>query len=380
MSFFDKWKRIGVNLFSNTKINSLDIIKESHNRTEEELNDVALTPLEEISKESKRIPKVLLREQQLKKDHDLFSVDGHAIDAFMQENRHAENLIKEIKRKFRKVERFNFEVHWKDLLLLLNELKSIEIHFRRKEELLFPQLQNEKLGLLSENFTTLHTAILKNIRNMIQAASTKNIKNFKTLFNQTCPMIHEGILKEERMLFPSALSQLNETQWKKIREQSKEIGYCWIEQIKDELVLRMEHEKNKLDGFRLETGFLPIGLIDKAFNALPCEITVVNADNKIVYYNCKDSRIFKRKTSFIGERFEDCHTGKSEKTVKKIISAFKKEKSEMFELWFNIENHKIYVQYKPFYDDEERYIGFIEIAMNVSYYRHLEGEKINILN
>lgn len=380
MSFFDKWKKIGVNLFSNTKINSLDIIKESHNRTEEELSDVALTPLEEIGKESKRIPKVLLREQQLKKDHDLFSVDGHAIDAFMQENRHAENLIKEIKRKFRKVERFNFEVHWKDLILLLNELKSIEIHFRRKEELLFPQLQNEKLGLLSENFTALHTAILKNIRNMIQAASTKNIKNFKTLFNQTCSMIHEGILKEERMLFPSALSQLNETQWKKIREQSKEIGYCWIEQIKDELVLRMEHEKNKLDGFRLETGFLPIGLIDKTFNALPCEITVVNADNKIVYYNCKDSRIFKRKTSFIGERFEDCHTGKNEKTVKKIISAFKKEKSEMFELWFNIENHKIYVQYKPFYDDEERYIGFIEIAMNISYYRLLEGEKINILN
>lgn len=340
----------------------------------------SLSPLEEIGPQSKKIPRVLKKEKQRdKKSKSVFTPDGHAVDAFMQENRHAEMLLKETRRIIRKIEKFGLEVHWKDALLRVNELKDIENHYRRKDELLFPKLQPENFNVLTENFSALHREVKKNIRNMLQAIKNKNTRNMKALFNQTYEMIHEGILKEEQVLFPAALSQLSEEEWKEIRSEGKNIGYAWIEKRRDQLTLQMEEEGKKLDGFRLSTGFMSIDRIDQTFNALPVEITVVNEEDVIVYYNREESRLFKRLPSFIGEKYVDCHTGRNEKTVKKIISKFRRMQRENIELYFNMDERKIFVQYKPFYSTEGEYRGFIEIATDISLYRLLEGEKTEIL-
>lgn len=336
-----------------------------------------VSPLQQIAATTKRLPKILVKEQESSKTQQDFTPDGHAIDAFMQENRHAEQLLREINRKLKKIERIGLDVHWNDMLLLLNELKEIKIHFKRKEDLLFPKLQEEKLNLLTENFTTLHNKINVNISNMIAATEAKNYKNLKQLFVQTDKMIVQGITKEEQVLFPSALSKLSDLHWKEIRTAGKEIGYCWISQSQDQLTQHLDQNSIKLDGFRLDSGFMTIAMIDSLFKALPLEITVVNQKDIIVYYNNIQNRIFKRGSNFIGAKFEDCHSGKTEKTVKKIISNFKKEKCDNIELYFNMENKKIYVQYKPIYDNFDNYAGFIEIAMDITYYRSLEGEKID---
>lgn len=338
----------------------------------------SLSPIEEVGATSKKLPKVLIKEQLEKKNGD-FTPDGHPVDAFMQENRHAEIIIREMRKKLKKIEKYNLDVHWKDFLLLLNELKEIDIHFRRKEELLFPRLQeNNSLTLLTENFTTLHHEIKKSIRNMIMAVKTKNLKNLKSLFTATASMIHEGIVKEEQILFPSALSQLTNEAWRELRKLGKTVGYCWIERAKDQLALHMEQGNiSKLDGFRLETGFMDLNTIDSVLNNLPIEITVINADDKIIYYNHQSSRIFMRTPAFIGERYEDCHTGKNSRTVKKIIADFKRGKKDNIELYFNMENRKIFVQYKPLFNGEN-YNGFIEIATDITYFRSIEGEKIEI--
>lgn len=363
----------GFTFFKNNKKITLT---DQPNTNEVNQNQV-LSLLQQINATSKRLPKVLLKEQVQNKYRQDFTPDGHAIDAFMQENRHAENLLREIRRKLKKVERIGLDVHWKDLLLLLNELKEIKIHFKRKEELLFPKLKEEKLNLLTENFTTLHNKINVNISNMITAAEAKNYRNVKQLFSQTDKMIIEGITKEEQVLFPSALSQLSDLHWKEIRSAGRNIGYCWINQSQDQLTQHLEQSSIRLDGFRLDTGFMTIAMIDSLFKSLPIEITVVNQKDIIVYYNNKSERIFKRSSNFIGERFEDCHSGKTEKTVKKIISNFKKEKCDNIELYFNIDNKKIYVQYKPIYDASDNYAGFIETAIDITYFRNLEGEKID---
>ncbi len=362
----------------------VDTIKEVENDTNEKIKAVqrqsSLSPLEVIGAQTRKIPKVLIKEQKKeKKNKSHFTPDGHSIDAFMQENRYAEQLLKEIQKISKKIEKSPLEVHWKDALLCVTDLKEIELHYRRKEELLFPHLNQDDFVLLTENFSILNKTVKKNIRNIIQSVKSKNIKNFKALFNQTYEMIHEGIKKEEQTLFPAALSKLTETQWETIRAEGKEIGYAWIERAQDPLTAHMEEEGETLEGFRLETGFLSIEKIDQVFNSLPLEVTVVNEEDQIIYYNRHEDRIFKRLPGFIGENYINCHTGRNEKTVKKIIANFKKQKQEEIELFFNMDDKKIFVQYKPFYNHNGEYKGFIEITTDISYYRQIEGEQTDIL-
>ena len=339
----------------------------------------SLSPIEEIGSKSNKIPKVLKKEKKkIKNKVEQFTPDGHAIDAFMQENRHAELLLKEIKRIFKKVEKFYFDVHWKDTLLLLTELKDIEKHYKRKEELLFPLLQPEDFSQLFKNFEILHKEVNKKIRSLIQSAKTRNLKSFQQIFNTTHEIIRDVIVKEEQVLFPAALSQISEKQWRQIREKGKEIGYAWITKREDVLTEQMAKDGKNMEGFKLNSGYLTLNQIDVALNSLPLEITVVNGDDIITYYNNEKNRLFKREPAFIGEKFIDCHTGRNEKTVKKIISDFKQHKNENIELYFNMDDKKIHVQYKPLYSPDEDYIGFIEIATDISYYRSIEGEKIKI--
>ncbi len=342
-------------------------------------NSIALSPLDEASNTTRKLPKIIRKDKSKnKKEKSTFTPNGHAIDALMQENRHAEILIKESRRALKKIDRSPIELHWRDLNLLINELAEIKYHYQRKEELLFPKLQGENCAPLLEYFINIHKEIRKNIRNLLQAIKSSNLKNVKQTFLVTTEQIHNCITKEEQLLIPTALSQLKDEDWQEIRNMGKTIGYSWIEKDQDPLALHLKTQGIKLDGFRLDTGFMSINRMDQVFNALPVEFTVINADGIIIYYNQENTRNFKRKPKFIGESYTDCISTKNTKNIKKIIEIFKKKEQEFVDLYFYIDEQKIYVQYKPLYNVAGEYSGLIEIAQDITFFTTLEGEKREI--
>ncbi|MBN2652178.1 MAG: PAS domain-containing protein [Spirochaetales bacterium] len=348
-------------------------------RTEtEEIDKIDIEKLKQSKSAEKKMP-FFARKKKAKEKENTYSPSGHPVDFFMQENRYAEKILKEIKQTIKKIENSNLPVFWQNAQALTEVIKDIELHFKREEEILFPCLEANNMFGLSAHFINLHKEIKKTIRNMSQAAKNRNISNFKSLFVNLSLLLKDSITKEEQTLFPTALSQLTENEWSQIRAEAKKIGYAWLDASSDALKTHIQKTDIKIDGFRLDAGFLTLDKIEFLLNKIPVEITVINSDDQIVYYNHdNNSRIFPRSIGNIGEKYSHVYDSKDAKKISKIISNFKKQKSASEEFYFQKDEAYIYLRYLPIFGDAGDYQGLVEIVQNIADLKLITGEKTEL--
>ena len=109
-------------------------------------------------------------------------------------------------------------------------------------------------------------------------------------------------LKEELILFPAALEIIDDEEWGKMHLQSLEYGFPFIE--KPEL---KAFEKEKLSEihdyikdfnlgylFKTDTGSLNFEQLLAVFNFLPIDITIVDENEIVAFFNRPKDRIFPR--------------------------------------------------------------------------------------
>ncbi len=300
---------------------------------------------------------------------------GHPIDRFMQENRYAETILRELKKLIRKLERNNFDATWNQIEDLVKQLKDIELHYKRKEEILFPYLEKYNVTDLSSAFASEHKEIKKRLRNLSQSIKNKNIDNINSLYIDVSKLIRKVILDEDQILFPAALSKLSFKEWSEIRKLSLEIGYSWIENSIATIDRSIKSSNETLEGFTLDTGFMTLDMIDLVLNNIEPEVTIINEKGIITYYNKNLNRIFRREPDIIGTKYEDMFTGKNSKNMKKIIDTLKKKKKDFIEIYFEEQENTIYIKYIPLFDKKEKFIGVMETIQNISYYKDISGEK-----
>lgn len=120
---------------------------------------------------------------------------------------------------------------------------------------------------------------------------------------------------------------------------------------------------------------LPSETIESIFEALPIEISFVDADDTVRYFNKGMNRIFPRPDSVAGKKVQDCHPQKSLDKVEEILKGFKAGTLDKAEFWINLRGKMIYIRYFPVKDKEGNYIGCIEAAQDITDIRKLEGEK-----
>ena len=120
---------------------------------------------------------------------------------------------------------------------------------------------------------------------------------------------------------------------------------------------------------------LPEEFLEPMLDAMPIEISFVDADDKVRYYSKGDKRIFQRSSVVIGKRVQDCHPKESVSKVVEILSAFRAGTEDRARFWINFKGMKVLIQYFAVRDEHGKYLGCLEATQDITSIRELDGEK-----
>ncbi|RLC04431.1 MAG: hypothetical protein DRH90_08660 [Deltaproteobacteria bacterium] len=116
--------------------------------------------------------------------------------------------------------------------------------------------------------------------------------------------------------------------------------------------------------------------IDAIMETLPFEVTFVDAQDSVAYFNRLDKeKLFVRSRSVIGRKVVKCHPGKSVDKVEQIVNGFKSGELDKAEFWIDLGGKKILIRYFPVRDQQGEYLGVLEVTQEISEIQKLTGEK-----
>ena len=110
-------------------------------------------------------------------------------------------------------------------------------------------------------------------------------------------------------------------------------------------------------------------------NALPVEVSFVDENDQVRYFNKNGKRIFPRSKGVLGLRVQKCHPEKSIQRVVQILDSFKSGKRDAAEFWINLKGRLIYIRYFCVRDKQGRYLGTLEVTQDVTDIQKIKGEK-----
>ncbi len=121
---------------------------------------------------------------------------------------------------------------------------------------------------------------------------------------------------------------------------------------------------------------LTIEQIDAIMETLPVEVTFVDADDTVAYFNRLDKeKIFVRTRSVVGRKVLKCHPEKSAHAVKQIVDGFKAGSLDKAEFWIDYAGDKVLICYFPVHDEEGTYLGTLEVTQRIGEIQKLSGQK-----
>ena len=116
-------------------------------------------------------------------------------------------------------------------------------------------------------------------------------------------------------------------------------------------------------------------IIEFMLNSMPVEISFVDENDKVSYFNKNGDRIFPRPRSMIGKKVQQCHPKKSLNKVIEIIEAFKDGKRDVANFWINLNGRLIYIRYFAVRDNNRKYLGTLEVSQDITDIKKIKGEK-----
>lgn len=287
------------------------------------------------------------------------TIPGHPIHSYLQENIEIANLIRQIR-----------SAPDSEKIELFQKLRAIDIHYTRKENQLFPILEQNGISGPPQVMWAVHDEIRDGLK-------TTSIEEIELVVKKVEDMIY----KEEHILFPMTLESFNESDWITIKEGDEEIGFIlgvipgdqW-KPITTADVHKPLPSKSK-EGLNLDIGNLSPEQINIMLKNLPVDITFVNENDEVAYYSDTEDRIFPRSRGIIGRTVQKCHPPKSVHVVEDILQKFKSGEKEVAEFWIQSGGAFIMIRYFAMHDDEDKYIGTLEVSQELSRLRSLEGER-----
>lgn len=373
-------------------------IEEAKDRFEKEIGTASSTEIVEIEQalineglspeEIKKFCNVhaLLFQSALEKSIIKETSPSHPVYLFKLENREIEKIADSLK-KLKEEREEELSRTKRKLNDLLNELRGIEIHYARKELVLFPFL--EKQGFTGPSKVMWGKD--NEVRDLLKKAisSVEEIKDIKDLElyskNSLDPLIEEVtgmIFKEENILFPTCLEKLSANDWVEILKESDKVGYVFIEKSKETEALVKDLKSSMLEEpvfedneISLPTGKLRLKELMSILNTLPVDITFVDNEDKVRYFSDSKERIFLRTKSVIGIKVQNCHPPQSLEAVEEILKSFKEGKKDTVDFWINLEGKFVYIRYFAVRDEGGSYLGTLEVSQDLTEIKKLEGEK-----
>ena len=304
--------------------------------------------------------------------------EGHPVSVYFHENDIIHNLLEELSAVDSKVELQKYTN-------LFNQLQTIEKRFARKENQLFPFLEKKGWNGPSQGMWSFHDNLREQFRLLRQNIDAKEYDKIKT----NTPFLTEGIYRlmqvEETVLFPKALELLTDNDWIIMRSGEEEIGWMLsqppvpfpnIEYIhpsedftKREMTFSLENTSH------YDEGYMTVEQVNLMLKTMPLDLTYVDENDKVIFYNRGEERVFPRSAGIIGREVKFCHPPKSVGTVLKILEEFRKGTKNESSFWINFKGRLIYIRYFAVRDENKNYKGVIEMSQDITDIKNIEGEK-----
>ncbi|TET19170.1 DUF438 domain-containing protein [Candidatus Bathyarchaeota archaeon] len=278
----------------------------------------------------------------------------------------------------------------KQLKHIAEELLDAEKHYLREENVLFPFLEKHGITEPPAVMWIEHNQIRdtkKQLHSTIKNYSAVSFQDFRKQLGETAKslgnILPSHFFKENNILFPTALRVVTDEEWKDIRKEFDEIGYCcFTPQHLTEISPTKEIEKPKTETIiapegmlQFETGVLSKEEVEAILDSLPVDISFVDREDRVKYFNKAEGRIFVRTKAVLGRKVQLCHPQKSVHIVDKLLEAFKAGKKDVAEFWIQKDNSLIHIRYFAVRDRNRKYLGTMEVAQNITDIKKIKGEK-----
>jgi len=168
-------------------------------------------------------------DKALKKAGKPGKIPGHPIHTFVQENKAAKAILKELKRAAKPlgkgepgpedIERFG---------KALGRLREIEKHYARKENQLFPALEAKGFTGPTKVMWGKHDEIRALLRKSEEELAKKNWPDAAATAKTISGAVKKLIFLEEKILYPTSARKLTTVDWARIKRGEHEIGYAWV--------------------------------------------------------------------------------------------------------------------------------------------------------
>lgn len=304
----------------------------------------------------------------------------HPVKVYYEESSLIQNILLELKE-------VNPVDDFQKYFNLFNELTTIEKRFTRKENQLFPYLEKHGWEGPSQGMWSFHD----NLRDQIRILNTYNEEKKIEKIIKNIPYLIDGIKRllniEDTRLFPNAMDLLTKEDWEEFYVGDEEIGWMLPNKPKPYPVLEEEYihpsqdtKKRKLsfsleETFHYDEGYMTPEQVNMLLQFLPVDITYVDENDKVIFYNRGEKRVFPRSKGIIGREVKFCHPPKSVHLVLRIVEEFKAGTKDVAEFWINFKGRMIHIRYFAIRDKDKNYRGVIEMSQDVTDIQKLEGQK-----
>ncbi len=299
----------------------------------------------------------------------------------MEENRELEKRLKAIKailKEYNPGDSSGLDNLKRKLTSPFIELLSFDDHYLKKENILFPYLEKFWDNYLPlKVMWSLHDDIrksLKEILNLLQDRWSlwedinREIGNYFFL-------AYGMIFKEELIIFPVAHETVEAKYWDEMHIKSFEFSFPFITPPQRPEVVIKDDNWNYKEIFQTDTGALNFEQIEIIFRNLPLDITIVDENDKVVYFTRSKERIFPRSSAIIGRKVQNCHPPESVHIVEKIIDSFRTKEKDKADFWINAKGKKLLISYSALRNKDGEYRGVMETIQDITEIQSLEGEK-----
>lgn len=327
------------------------------------------------------------------------TMPGHPIFTYRAENLGVQRVLDQLEAALEACQTSLNETTWQRAKEALSKLLEYDRHYLRKENLLFPYLELSGFSGPTKVMWGVHDEIREMWKALAVALDRgpQDPDAMEALVAEHLPplaqAIRDMIYKEDHILFPAALSRLNDREWAAIRRQGDEIGYCyarpgraWVPDLAGSAEPASAEEAvrsgKKLAGTEhgdgllpLNTGALTVEQIDGVLQSLPLDITFVDEYDEVRYFSQSQERIFQRSPAIIGRKVQNCHPPQSVDRVQQILDDFRAGVRDVAEFWIQMQGMFVHIRYFAIRDDAGIYKGTIEVTQNLTPLRALEGER-----
>ena len=301
-----------------------------------------------------------------------FEQPGHPVHVMKMENLAIRGALDRVERLLVNYLETKDSTIEKGLRRQISLLDQFENHYQRKEYAMFPIMEKKGITAPPKVMWGVHDQIrdlYRDFKKALNDGKESTLEEFQIARDEMLEMIQ----KEENILIPMVEQVFHVDDWETIASQSPEYGYCIVKPEKEWAVkksfspVKEETQVESEGDIPLSTGSLSLKELNLILNLLPMELSFVDAQNIVKYYNegNGEEKLFKRPPSAIGRDVILCHPPRVHETVQTIFEQLKSKQKEKEEMWFKTEDKMVHVTYHAVWDEEGKYMGCLEYVQDI---------------